>query len=128
MSKKFSILVDPTFSETVDIPCPGRDAVSVDFTFKVKDRVEVADFRDRSSAFFTSALTRSEEETWGNHKWQSEIAEYEFGQLKEIVSGWDFDEPFDDEHLMAFVRSHKERASAVISKYLRSIEKAIEGN
>lgn len=128
MAKKFSILTNPNFTVPVDIPCPGADAISVDFTFKAKDRVEVADFRDRASAFFTDALAKSEEEKWDNAKWQNSIANYEVSQLQEIVEGWDFDEPFDDKHLTAFVRSHKERASAVISKYLGSIEKAREGN
>lgn len=128
MAKKFSILTNPTFTVPVDIPCPGADAISVDFTFKAKDRVEVADFRDRASAFFTDALAKSEEEKWDNAKWQNSIADYEISQLNEIVEDWDFDEPFDHKHLTAFVRSHKERASAVISKYLGSIEKAREGN
>ena len=128
MAKKFSILTNPTFVASVDLPCPGMDAVSVDFTFKVKDRVEVADFRDKASAFFTDALAKSEDEKWLNAKWQKEITDYEFSQLKEIVSGWDFDEEFNDANLMAFVRSNKERAAAVVSKYLSSVEKAREGN
>lgn len=128
MAKKFSILTNPTFKDSVDIPCPGSDPVAVDFTFKAKDRIEVADFRDKAGAFFRDALAKSEEEGWENSKWQNAITEYEFAQLKEIVAAWDFDEPFDDDHLMVFVRSHKERASAVINKYLASAEKAQEGN
>ena len=128
MANKFSIVIDPTFEASVKIPSPGREPVEVGFTFYAKDRIEVAEFEDARSDFFKKCLESAESESWGNSKWQTEISEFEFGQLKSIVANWDMDEPFDDKNLTAFVRSNKERPAAVVLAFLEANAKAVKGN
>lgn len=127
MAKKFSITQAPTFVGNVPVPRIGGEAVDVPFTFKYRDREQLAQvfelWRKRRMELFESIGA----ETSGEEVARREIA-FEVEQLRDVVVGWGFDEPFDDQHIEALVRSLASVPEAVVSAYAKAFHQARLGN
>lgn len=128
MAKKFSIKRDPTFKATVDLPCPGQAPIGVEFTFKWMDRKALVKFNEDRYSFAKRFGELAAESNTTSADLAEFAIEFEFPQLKSIVADWVMDEEFNDDNLKAFVESSSELPAAVVRGYLKSYERAAEGN
>lgn len=126
MAKSFKIAVNPTFKANVKVPRVGADPLDVQFTFKVKDRKELAkmfgewkkaqdEMRENSEGFTL--------EDWAN----KEIA-MQVDQIKDIVVGWGFDDEFNDENIEALVSSVISVTDEIQITYNEAYTRARSGN
>ncbi len=124
---KFKIAQAPTFLGAVMIPVVGQEPVKVEFTFKYRNRIELA-------ALFDEWNQRRKEglEKFGDKPSVSEIiavdTENQMQQIKDLVVGWEFDDEFDDESVKALVTSCHGTTEAVVDAYQAAFAKARTGN
>jgi hypothetical protein len=124
---KFKIAQAPTFLGAVMIPVVGQDPVKVEFTFKYRNRIELA-------ALFDEWNQRREDgqERFGENPTVSEIiavdTENQMQQIKDLVVGWEFEDKFDDESIKALVTSCHGTTEAVVDAYQAAFAKARTGN
>lgn len=124
---KFKIAQAPTFKGPVMIPIVGQAPVKVDFTFKYRDRVDLA-------ALFDEWNQRRKEgfERLGDNPSLSDVVtvdtEQQAQQIKDLVVGWEFDDKFNDESIKALVTSCHGTAEAVVDAYQEAFAKARTGN
>ncbi|MGL4273935.1 MAG: phage tail assembly chaperone [Pseudomonas paracarnis] len=124
---KFKIAQAPTFLGAVMIPVVGQEPVKVEFTFKYRNRIELA-------ALFDEWNQRRKEgqERFGEKPTVSEIiavdTENQMQQIKDLVVGWEFDDKFDDESIKALVTSCHGTTEAVVDAYQAAFAKARTGN
>ena len=125
---KFSIAPKPTFTVDVAIPQVGSKPVMVPFTFKYRDRTELAEL-------FDSWKEKSEaigERFKGTEQTLTEItaAEVEQGvdQIKDLVVSWGFNDKLNDESITALVKSCIGVSDAVVKAYSEAFGKARLGN
>ena len=125
---KIPISQNPTFKTKVAIPRVGADPVSVEFEFKYMDRLALAAHFDKWNAARDEHAKKVQED---GLSWQeataTEIA-IQVGQLKDIVSGWAFDEKLSDESLTALVTTCIGAPQAVLSAYQGAYQPARLGN
>lgn len=125
---KIKISQNPTFKAKVAIPRVGADPVSVEFEFKYMDRLALAAHFDKWNAARDEHAKKVQED---GLSWQeatvTEIA-IQVGQLKDIVSGWAFDEKLSDESLTALVTTCIGAPQAVLSAYQSAYQPARLGN
>lgn len=95
---KFTLAVAPTFAATVAIPVPGKGTADVVMTFKHRDRTS---FRE----LMENLQQPNEERT-------------EADLVMDIASGWDLDEPFDQEHVTQMVERFIGSGDAILSVYI----------
>lgn len=123
----FKIAQAPTFLGAVMIPVVGQDPVKVEFTFKYRNRIELA-------ALFDEWNQRREDgqERFGEKPTVSEIiavdTENQMQQIKDLVVGWEFEDKFDDESIKALVTSCHGTTEAVVDAYQAAFAKARTGN
>jgi hypothetical protein len=96
---KFTLAIAPTFAATVAIPVPGKGTADVVFTFKHRDRTA---FR----ALMDSLQEPDEDRT-------------DTDLVLDIASGWDLDEPFDEEHVTQLVERFIGSGRAILDAYMR---------
>ena len=125
---KFSIAPKPTF--TVDVPIPqvgGRPAM-VPFTFKYRDRTELAELFDAWKAKAEAIGERFK----GVEPTISEVTEAEVeqgvGQVKDLVVSWGFTDKLSDESITALVKSCVGVSDSVVKAYSEAFGKARLGN
>ncbi|QKJ73481.1 phage tail assembly chaperone [Pseudomonas rhodesiae] len=124
---KFKIAQAPTFLGAVMIPVVGQEPVKVQFTFKYRNRIELA-------ALFDEWNQRREDgqERFGEKPTVSEIiavdTENQMQQIKDLVVGWEFEDKFDDESIKALVTSCHGTTEAVVDAYQAAFAKARTGN
>ena len=124
---KFKIAQAPTFLGAVMIPVVGQEPVKVEFTFKYRNRIELA-------ALFDEWYQRRKDgqERFGEKPTVSEIiavdTENQMQQIKDLVVGWEFDDKFDDESIKALVTSCHGTTEAVVDAYQAAFAKARTGN
>lgn len=124
---KFKIAQAPTFLGAVMIPVVGQEPVKVEFTFKYRNRIELA-------ALFDEWNQRREDgqERFGENPTVSEIiavdTENQIQQIKDLVVGWEFEDKFDDESIKALVTSCHGTTEAVVDAYQAAFAKARTGN
>lgn len=129
MAKKFSIKRDPTFKATANLPSPGQEPVTVEFTFKWMDRKELTKFNDDRYQFFTEKVKAYANEEGVQAVDVAEfVINYEVHQLKSIIAGWDIEEEFNDQNLQALVEAGSELPAAIVNGYLSAYDRAREGN
>jgi hypothetical protein len=124
---KFKIAQAPTFSGTVMIPVVGQDPVKVEFTFKYRNRIELAALFDEWNQRRKDGFDR-----FGDKPTASEIVavdtENQMQQIKDLVVGWEFDDEFNDEGIKALVTSCHGTTEAVVDAYQAAYAKARTGN
>ncbi|MHA6127147.1 phage tail assembly chaperone [Pseudomonas fluorescens group sp. PF-1] len=125
---KFSIAPKPTFTVDVAIPQVGGKPAMVPFTFKYRDRTELAEL-------FDSWKEKAEaigERFKGTEPTLTEItaAEVEQGvdQVKDLVVSWGFNDKLNDESITALVKSCIGVSDAVVKAYSEAFGKARLGN
>lgn len=124
---KFKIAQSPTFLGAVMIPVVGQDPVKVQFTFKYRNRIELAALFDEWNQRRSDGAER-----FGEKPTVSEIVaadtENQIQQIKDLVAGWEFDDKFDDESIKALVTSCHGTTEAVVDAYQAAFAKARTGN
>ncbi|AZF22285.1 phage tail assembly chaperone [Pseudomonas fluorescens] len=124
---KFKIAQAPTFLGAVMIPVVGQEPVKVEFTFKYRNRIELAALFDE-----WNQRRKDGQERFGEKPTVSEIiavdTENQMQQIKDLVVGWEFDDKFDDESIKALVTSCHGTTEAVVDAYQAAFAKARTGN
>ncbi|KWV77096.1 hypothetical protein PFLL34_05328 [Pseudomonas fluorescens] len=125
---KIKINQTPTFKTKVAIPRVGGKPEDVEFEFKYMDRIALAAHFDKWNTARDEHINKVREE---GLSWQeatvAEIA-IQVGQLKDIVSGWAFDEKLSDDSLTALVTTCIGAPQAVLAAYQSAYEPARLGN
>lgn len=109
------------------IPVVGQAPVKVEFTFRYRDRLELA-------ALFDEWNKRRKEcfERLGTDPSLSEVVtvdtEHQMQQIKDLVVGWEFDDRFDDDSIKALVKSCQGTTEAVVAAHEEAYAKARSGN
>ncbi|MGY2184650.1 phage tail assembly chaperone [Pseudomonas sp. SDO5591_S426] len=125
---KFSIAPKPTFTVDVAIPQVGGKPAMVPFTFKYRDRTELAELFD----FWKEKAEALGDRFKGTEPSLSEVtaAEVEQGvdQIKDLVVSWGFNDKLNDESITALVNSCIGVSDAVVKAYSEAFGKARLGN
>ncbi|MBV4518532.1 phage tail assembly chaperone [Pseudomonas sp. SWRI74] len=125
---KFSIAPKPTFTVEVAIPQVGGRPAMVPFTFKYRDRTELAELFDA----WKEKAEAIGERFKGTEPTLSEVtaAEVEQGvaQIKDLVVSWGFGDKFNDESITALVKSCIGVSDAVVKAYSDAFGNARLGN
>lgn len=125
---KFSIAPKPTFTVDVAIPQVGGKPAMVPFTFKYRDRTELAELFD----FWKEKAEALGERFNGTDPTMSEVtaAEVEQGvaQIKDLVVSWGFGDKLNDDSITALVKSCVGVSDAVVKAYSDAFGKARLGN
>ncbi|BBP76524.1 hypothetical protein PHLH7_26280 [Pseudomonas sp. Ost2] len=124
---KIKIAQNPTFKAFVLIPIVGSEPEKIEFTFKYRDREELASLFDEWS------VKRGEmRESLGENPTLSQIVaadtEQQAQQIKDLVSAWAFDDKFDDKSILALVKSCQGATEAVVDAYQSAFSQARLGN
>lgn len=124
---KFKIAQAPTFGGAVLVPVIGQAPVKVDFTFKYRDRLELATLFDEWNARHKENSGRI-----GDNSTLSEVvaiqADQQVQQIKDVVVAWGFDDEFSEASILALVNSCGGAAEAVLAAYEDAYSKARSGN
>ncbi|WP_016970590.1 phage tail assembly chaperone [Pseudomonas tolaasii] len=124
---KFKIAQTATFLGAVMIPVVGQEPVKVDFTFKYRNRVELAALFDEWNQRRKDGLERLSEDSTVSQIVAIDT-ENQVQQIKDLVVGWEFDDKFDDESIKALVTSCQGTTEAVVDAYQAAFTKARTGN
>lgn len=125
---KIKIAQNPTFKAPVMIPRVGSDPVKVDFEFKYMDRAALAAMFDRWNSARDEFATKTKEDglAWAEAT-AGEIA-LQVSQIKDITTGWGFDDKFTDEAITSLVSTCIGAPQAVIDAYQSAYAPARLGN
>lgn len=128
MAKSFKIAQPANFKAPVEIPKVGGGVLKVDFTFKYRDRLALADLFDEWNEK-GKELVESARKEGATLK---EVAQLEIDiqvdQVKEVAEGWGFDEPFDDDSIRQLVTGLNEAPRAILRAYSSAFQAARLGN
>lgn len=97
---KFNLTATPTFKEQVAIAVPGGKSVNVEFTFKHRSK-------EQFKEFIEGVEGREDVDV-----------------IKEVASGWELDEPFNDENITKMTENYMGSARAIIETYMRELSGA----
>lgn len=125
---QFSITPKPTFKVDVAIPQVGGDPVSVSFTFRYRDRTELAVLFDAWTERAQAMNQRFKDSAPSLAEVTAAEIEQGVGQVKDLVVGWGFDDEFNDASIFALVQSCIGVSDAVVKAYSESFGKARLGN
>ena len=126
----FKIAQDATFKADVEIPRVGGAVIKVPFEFKYRDRKELA-------ALFAGWQKKAKEDQEAFTAKADELTliditdahiNRQIEQVQELVSGWGFDDKFDDKSILALVKSCQGTAEAVVNAYQSAFNQARLGN
>lgn len=124
---KIRIAQNPTFKAMVLIPIVGCEPEKIEFTFKYRDRLELAALFDEWNE--SRNKTR---EALGEKPTYSQIvaadAEQQAQQIKDMVVSWGFDDKFDDKGILALVKTCNGAVEAVVDAYQGAYNQARLGN
>lgn len=123
---KFTLIQNPTFKTDVMLPTVGGEPVKVEFEFKYRDRVELADLYAEWNGRHEELGLKMQE--IGLKQFTELLIDLQVQQLKAIVAGWDVDEAFTDGNLRILVRSISSAPKAVLEAYSDAFAKARLGN
>ena len=124
---KIRIAQNATFAAPVLIPIVGSAPEKVEFTFKYRDRAELAALFDEwNEKRKTAQAALGDKPSW------SEIVavdtEQQTQQIKDLVVGWGFDDEYSEDNIVAFVKSCQGAAEAVVKAYEGAYSQARLGN
>ncbi|MBV1814527.1 phage tail assembly chaperone [Pseudomonas viridiflava] len=125
---KIKIAQNPTFKAPVMIPRIGELPVKVDFEFKYMDRKALAEMFESWNKARKDLNTKTTEDgmTW-QEVTSAEIL-LQVQQIKDVVTGWGFDDKFSDESITALVTTCVGAPQAVIEAYQGAYDPARLGN
>jgi hypothetical protein len=125
---KFKIQPEPTFTSLVKIPRVGGDPIEVPFTFKYMDRDALAKLFKQWADDSLAVQEKFSEGELDLPAFTAGMMETQCKQIKDIVIGWDFDDEFNDESVMALVKTSVSVPAAVISTYQEAFQRSRLGN
>jgi hypothetical protein len=124
---KIRIAQNPSFKAMALIPIVGSEPEKIEFTFKYRDRLELAALFDEWNRNRKDALA-----VLGDQPSLSEVvaadAAQQTQQIKDLVVGWSFDDKFDEKNIAAFVKSCQGATEAVVDAYQGAYNQARLGN
>lgn len=132
MAKRFSITQNATFKQNVKIPRVGGEPIDVEFEYKYLTRPQLSKLQDE-----WDEASRTMLEKWNKAQGEDKLAlgemtedetQHNIRQIQDIVVGWNFDEPLNEENVRALVESSIGTVDAVISAYHQAYQKAKLGN
>lgn len=124
---KIKIAQNPTFKADVLIPIVGSAPEKVEFIFKYRDRAELAAlFDDWSEKRDKARAALGDKPTWS--KIVATDTEQQAQQIKDLVIGWSFDDEFNEDNIVAFVKSCQGAAEAVVKAHEGAYSQARLGN
>lgn len=126
MAKSFKIAVNPTFKAAVNVPRVGADPLAVTFTFKAKDRMQLAKMFDVWKADQEELKKDSKDYTLAD--WTEKEIQMQVKHLKDIVEGWGFDDEFNDDNIEALVSSVISVTDVIQETYNEAYTRARSGN
>lgn len=124
---KIRIAQKATFNAPVLIPIVGSEPEKVEFTFKYRDRTELAALFDE----WNEARNNARAALADKPSWSEVVAvdtEQQTQQIKDLVVGWGFDDEYSDDNIVAFVKSCQGAAEAVVKAYESAYSQARLGN
>lgn len=124
---KIRIAQKATFNVPVLIPIVGSEPEKVEFTFKYRDRTELAALFDE----WNEARNKARAALGDKPSWSEVVAadtEQQTQQIKDLVIGWGFDDEYSDDNIVAFVKSCQGAAEAVVKAYEGAYSQARLGN
>jgi hypothetical protein len=124
---KLKIAENPTFTADVEIPRVGGTSIKVQFTFKYRNREELAALFDRWQADTKERFKGVGEGSTLAAATAAEV-DQQVSQMLEVVEAWGFDDPFDEENVRALVLSIRGATDAVLNAYGAAYQDARRGN
>lgn len=124
---KIRIAQKATFNAPVLIPIVGSAPEKVEFTFKYRDRTELAALFDE----WNEARNKASAALGDKPSWSEVVAvdtEQQAQQIKDLVVSWGFDDEYSDDNIVAFVKSCQGAAEAVVKAYEGAYSQARLGN
>lgn len=125
---KIKIAQTPTFTANVGIPRVGGKPEEVEFTFTYLNRLDLSALFDKWNQARDAHAARVKDE---GLSWQeaavSEI-ELQVAQIKDVVTGWAFDDKFTDQAITELATTCVGAPQAVIDAYLAAYNPARLGN
>lgn len=125
---KISIQQKPTFTTDVEIPRIGDKPIKVSFTFEYRDRDQLAEIADDEIAHSKEMAELIKKDGVSVREYAAKAEEFEVTQIKRVVKGWGFEDEFNDENILALVRSATAVPDAILKAYKAAYNKAREGN
>lgn len=126
MAKSFKIAVNPTFTAMVDIPRVGGDDIAVKFVFKSMNRLQLAALFTKWQKAQQDLIDSGADFTL--EEWAEKEAALQVVQVKDITSGWGFDDEFNDENIEALVLTAIDVTTAITDAYGEAYTRARKGN
>jgi hypothetical protein len=125
---KFKIAQNPTFKAKVSIPRVGGSSDEVEFEFKYFDRLALSELFEKWNVARDAHAEKVKAEgvSWVEAT-TSEI-ELQVNQMKDVVTGWAFDDEFDDESITALVTTCVAAPQAILAAYQAAYHPARLGN
>lgn len=124
---KLKIAENPTFTADVEIPRVGGTSIKVPFTFKYRNREELAALFDRWQADTQARIKAIGEDATLAAVTAAEV-DQQVSQLLEVVEAWGFDDPFDEDNVRALVLSIRGATDAVLNAYGAAYQDVRRGN
>ncbi len=104
MATEFKLVPDPTFTAKVTIHQPGKAPAKVKFTFRRMERQQYLD-------------------------WLAAMGDKSDLELvKEVATGWELVDPWDDAHIQQLLDHHIGSGTAVIETFMKENAQARLGN
>ncbi|KRP59087.1 phage tail assembly chaperone [Pseudomonas trivialis] len=124
---KIRIAQNATFTAPVLIPIVGSTPEKVEFTFKYRDRAELAALFDE----WNEKRKKAQAALGDKPSWSEIVAvdtEQQTQQIKDLVVSWGFDDEYSDANIVAFVKSCQGAAEAVVKAHEGAYSQARLGN
>lgn len=127
---KFKIAQNPTFKADVDIPRVGGTTIKVPFEFKYRDRKELA-------ALFAGWQEKTKEDQEAFKAKGDELSlvditashiDRQIEQVRELVTGWGFDDKLSVESIRALVETSAGAGEAIVEAYQKAFSAVRLGN
>jgi len=124
---KLRIAENPTFTTDVEIPRAGGSTIKVSFTFRYRNRAELAELFDRWRGENKALYEVVGEGSTLVDVTAAEVKQ-QVSQLAEIVEAWGFDDPLNQDSIRALVLTNIGAGTAVLDAYNAAYRDARRGN
>lgn len=125
---KIKIAQNPTFSADVKIPRVGAEPVAVAFQFRYLDRTALAKLYDGWNQAAEEHAKKAKTDGATLEHFTAGQIQLQVEQIKAVVVGWDFDDPFTDENIADLVTTCIGAPQAVLDAYQAAYSPARLGN
>lgn len=131
--KSFKVQMNPTFNSAVKIPRVGGEPLNTTFTFKVFDRIELADVFDKWKKENSELIQESDDakeagKPFTMKEWTEREIQLQVKQVQDVVAGWGFSDEFTEENIEALVRTSVSVTDAILDQYNEAYTRARQGN